>query len=198
MTVSRHTARALPKPPFGDRLYPNWKVGAPRSGCVMTPVVIIADSQCGTVPVTNKASLQSISSSFLPSDIIHLAVEHQSDVCSLSCRAYTRIHPITGWLSLLPTSHTRTPMGSPCGSLSLERGRCTGLPRFAFSSICRVRCLLSTGRCVVHDAAFQRRHTRLHCLLGPSLTTSLACYVSRSLSQIHTTFTIPTIWPSPG
>ena len=31
----------------------------------------------------------------------------------------TPIHPITGWPSLLPSSHARTPIGLPCGSLSL-------------------------------------------------------------------------------
>ncbi len=37
----------------------------------------------------------------------------------------TPIHPITGWPSLLPTSHARTPIGSPYGSLSLT-GRVRG------------------------------------------------------------------------
>jgi hypothetical protein len=31
----------------------------------------------------------------------------------------TPIHPITGWRSLLPSSHARTSIGLPCGSLSL-------------------------------------------------------------------------------
>jgi hypothetical protein len=31
----------------------------------------------------------------------------------------TSIHPITGWPLLPPASHTRTPIGSPYGSLSL-------------------------------------------------------------------------------
>src|SRR5215470_9299554 len=34
-------------------------------------------------------------------------------------RCSTPIHPITGWHSLLPSSHSRTPIGLPCGSLSL-------------------------------------------------------------------------------
>ena len=46
------------------------------------------------------------------------------DVCSLSRGVMLRacstpIHPITEWLSLLPSSHSRTPIGSPYGSLSL-------------------------------------------------------------------------------
>ena len=35
------------------------------------------------------------------------------------CACSTPIHPITGWPSLFPASHTRTPLGSPYGSLSL-------------------------------------------------------------------------------
>jgi hypothetical protein len=35
----------------------------------------------------------------------------------------TAIHFITKWLSLSPSSHTRRPIGSPCGSLSLTGGR---------------------------------------------------------------------------
>src|SRR2546426_4739996 len=34
----------------------------------------------------------------------------------------TPIHSITEWPSLLPSSHARTPIGLPCGSLSLAGG----------------------------------------------------------------------------
>jgi hypothetical protein len=34
-------------------------------------------------------------------------------------RGSTPIHPMTGWPSLLPSSHARTPLGLPCGLLSL-------------------------------------------------------------------------------
>ena len=34
-------------------------------------------------------------------------------------RVSTPIQPITGWPSLAPSSFTRSPMNSPCGSLSL-------------------------------------------------------------------------------
>ncbi len=43
----------------------------------------------------------------------------------------TLIHPITGWHSLLPTSHARTPIGSPYGSLSPTGGENTGFPSSA-------------------------------------------------------------------
>ena len=61
----------------------------------------------------------------------------QAEVCPLSRGVMlpygsTPIPPITGRLSLPPPSHTRSPIGSPCGSLSradASAGRPTGLPR---------------------------------------------------------------------
>jgi hypothetical protein len=48
------------------------------------------------------------------------------EVCPLSLEVMSRevmqrstsIHPITGRRLLFPSSHTRNPVGSPCGSLS--------------------------------------------------------------------------------
>src|SRR5215468_9523841 len=53
-----------------------------------------------------------------------LVMQDQMDVSALSRRVIspvgsTPIHPITGWPSLLPSSHSRTSIGLPCGSLSL-------------------------------------------------------------------------------
>ena len=53
-----------------------------------------------------------------------LVMQDQMDVCPLSRGVIlpvgaTPIHPITGWRSLLPSSHARTPVGLPYGSLSL-------------------------------------------------------------------------------
>src|SRR5712692_1684136 len=53
-----------------------------------------------------------------------LVMQDQMDVCPLSRGVILRvgatpIHPMTGWRSLLPSSHSRTPIGLPCGSLSL-------------------------------------------------------------------------------
>ncbi len=54
-------------------------------------------------------------------------MKDQVEVCSLSRgvmlpRGSTPIRPITGRRSLLPPSPTRTPIGSPCGLLSLAGG----------------------------------------------------------------------------
>jgi hypothetical protein len=53
-----------------------------------------------------------------------LVMQDQTDVSALSRGVMlpmgaTPIHPITGWLSLLPSSYSRTPIGLPCGTLSL-------------------------------------------------------------------------------
>ena len=45
----------------------------------------------------------------------------------------TRIHPVTGWPSLLPTSPTRTPIGSPYGARSQRE--MYGVPTFRFLSL---------------------------------------------------------------
>src|SRR5262245_22765800 len=56
-----------------------------------------------------------------------LVTEDQREVCSLSGRVMlpsgsTPIRPITGRPSLTPPSFTRSPIGSPCGLLSLAGG----------------------------------------------------------------------------
>ena len=53
-----------------------------------------------------------------------LVMQDQMDVCPLARGVMlpvgsTPIHPITGRRLLLPSSHSRTSIGSPCGSLSL-------------------------------------------------------------------------------
>src|SRR2546426_4249051 len=53
-----------------------------------------------------------------------LVMQDQMDVSALSRGVMlpvdaTPIHPITEWPSLLPSSHARTPIGLPYGSLSL-------------------------------------------------------------------------------
>jgi hypothetical protein len=63
-----------------------------------------------------------------------LVGKDRMEVCPLSRGVIlpgsaTPIRPITGRLSLSPSSFTRTPIGSPYGSLS-QSGRSTGLPRF--------------------------------------------------------------------
>ena len=77
----------------------------------------------------------------------------------------TRIHSITEWLSLLPTSHTRTSVGSPYGLLSLDR-ETYGVATFRILSIVGLGACCRPGGSMVHDAARYRRHSRLHCLLA--------------------------------
>src|SRR6266851_6620389 len=53
-----------------------------------------------------------------------LVMQDQTDVSALARgvmlpRGSTPLHPMTGWRSLLPSSHARTPIGLPYGSLSL-------------------------------------------------------------------------------
>ncbi len=78
----------------------------------------------------------------------------------------TPIHPITGWPSLLPTSHARTPMCSPCGLPSPQKGERIRGFHVPLTRVCEVRCLLSTGKLMVHDAVFQRRTSRFQRLLA--------------------------------
>jgi hypothetical protein len=64
----------------------------------------------------------------------------------------TRIRPITGRRSLLPTSQARTLYRSPCGSPALA-GEDTGLPRSASEVSAGLGTLLSTGKPVDHEVA---------------------------------------------
>ena len=96
----------------------------------------------------------------------------------------TRIHPAIGWLSLLPTSHTRTSMGSPCGLLSPKR-ETYGVTTFRILSIVGLGACCRPGGSMVHDAARYRRHSRPPLPFGSSPKASLACSISRSLSQIY-------------
>jgi hypothetical protein len=105
----------------------------------------------------------------------------------------TRIRLVTRRPSLLPTSQARTPIGSPCGSLSLaSEGEGTGFPRSA-SEVRGVRCLLSTGEFVDHEAAPSRptSHSRRAC--QPLWLAAVTIFIADSHS-----FTIPATWPSPA
>jgi hypothetical protein len=48
--------------------------------------------------------------------------QHPREVCTLAGGVATPIRPITGRPSLAPSSFTRSPIGSPCGVLSLAGG----------------------------------------------------------------------------
>ena len=78
-----------------------------------------------------------------------LARRNQPEVCSLSGGmmsdiSSTPIRTITARHSLFPASHTRIPIGVPCGSLCPD-GREYGLTMFRMSDSWKVRCRLSPG-----------------------------------------------------
>jgi hypothetical protein len=93
----------------------------------------------------------------------------------------TRIRPITGRHSLLPTSHARTPIGSPCGSLSPEGGSVRGF------QVPLVECI-GLGACCRPGGNGPRRPTTQRDIpppvpFGSSLSTPLACSTSRPLRR---------------
>jgi hypothetical protein len=103
-----------------------------------------------------------------------LAMEDQSDVCSLSCRVM--FQPVSGPLqpdirfSDIPNSHRHRQALPP----AVPEGSDTRFPR----SVCevrRVRCLLSTGRLVGHENALKNRSSRLHSHFGSSVKATSAC-----------------------
>jgi hypothetical protein len=83
--------------------------------------------------------------------ICFLAMKHPMDVSSLagrvmsSLRLSTRIHPITGWPWLLPSSHPIPPTVPPAGGISLPQGRRHGVTTFRVSDSKYLRPTLSAG-----------------------------------------------------
>jgi hypothetical protein len=65
--------------------------------------------------------------------------QHPREVCTLAGGVATPIRPITGRLSLAPSSFTRSPIGSPCDVLSLAGGlRAYHVPPTSLSGLGRV------------------------------------------------------------
>jgi hypothetical protein len=87
----------------------------------------------------------------------------------------TPIRPITGRPSLAPSSFTRCPMRSPCGSPSCEvqHRRTTGLPRSASETHQWFRSRLYAGGATSTCAEFGAAQPD-HLPFGPSLSASLA------------------------
>jgi hypothetical protein len=118
----------------------------------------------------------------------YLATKHPMDVSSLagrvmsSLRLSTRIHPITGWPWLLPSSHPIPP--SACLTVSLPLGEGMGLPRSAYLTADTLGPLcLPAGMLPVSDVLKASEPPAYH--FGPSLTAPLACLHSRQL-QVFT------------
>jgi hypothetical protein len=117
-----------------------------------------------------------------------LVMKDQMDVCPLSRGVMLRhrstpIHPITGWRSLLPSSLSRTPIGLPCGALSLAGDvRGCHVPSQSQTNgggaLCPPVALLpmtrNTGALVPATSP---------CWLKP--LASWACYLLRCLSSVH-------------
>ena len=124
-TVSLHAAQALPTP-LAER-------GGATSYSSTTFTIrawsLRAVNRSESAPVSvATAVICLLSSGGWPNSLV---MQDQTDVSALSrgviptsCRPWgsTPIHPITGWRSLLPSSHARTPVGSPCGSRALAGG----------------------------------------------------------------------------
>ena len=84
-----------------------------------------------------------------------LVMQDQTDVSALSRGVILRgcstpLHPMTGWPALLPSSPSRTPLGLPYGSLSLQ-GKRTGLPCSVAVTTHGVGALCPPGACEAHD-----------------------------------------------
>ena len=126
-------------------------------------------------------------------------MQDQMDVCPLARGVIlpvgaTPLHPMTGWRSLLPSSHARTPVGSPCGSLSL-RGKRTGLPCSVSATYEWGRRALSTGSVSAHDKERESPCTRYSALLAQAWQHLwLVC-----CDDVYRAFTCvrPTIHPRP-
>ena len=117
-TVSLHAAQALPTP-LAER------GGAPSYSSTTFTIrawSLRAVSRSESAPVSVATAVICLLSSGGWSN--SLVMQDQMDVSPLSRGVMlpggaTPIHPITEWRSLLPSSHARTPIGLPYGSLSL-------------------------------------------------------------------------------
>jgi len=119
---------------------------------------------CGAVPVTPSASLLSISPIYHRSNE-RFATRDQSDVSALSCQGIEPLStPLHNGLRFF-----RPPMPAlPSARLTTcfpqgERVRGFHVPP---TRVCEVRCLLSTEKLMVHDAAILRRTSRFQRLLA--------------------------------
>jgi hypothetical protein len=119
----------------------------------------------------------------------YLATKHPMDVSSLagrvisSLRPSTRIHPITGWPSLLPSSLPVPP--TACLTVSLPKGRRHGVTTFhvSDSEYLRSTLLYRWGCCPCRT--FTNPSEPPTYRFGSSLTAPLACQSSRQL-QVFT------------
>ena len=86
----------------------------------------------------------------------------------------TPIRAITARHSLFPASHTRIPIGVPCGSLC-PNGREYGLTMFRMSDSWEVRCRLFPGGVCCPCSGTRHIQRPPHAPFGSCLSASLAC-----------------------
>ena len=103
----------------------------------------------------------------------------------MSGNVQTRIRPITGRHSLLPTSQARTAIGVPCGTLSQPGGR----ERYGVSTFHSEK-YAGLGACYRPGGYGPRGRSKRTSLpppvpFGSSVSASFACSHLRSLSQIQ-------------
>jgi hypothetical protein len=116
--VSLHAAQALPTPLAGRGDATSY-FGTPFTIRAWSPRTVIRWESAPVSVATAVICL--LSSGGWPNSLVR---QDQMDVSPLSRGVMlpvgvTPIHPITGWHSLLPSSHARTSIGLPYGSLSL-------------------------------------------------------------------------------
>ncbi len=133
---------------------------------------------------------------FLPagSSSCCLATKHPSDVGSLSCRVTSK--PVSASLQggfrffrpLKPAPHGLASRFA----FPRKRGRDTGFPR-SVPEVRGVRCLLSTGESMDHEAATLRPTSHSHRACQPLRLVRVTIFITGSRM-----FTIPAAWPLPA
>ena len=123
-----------------------------------------------------------------------LATKHPSDVGSLSCRVTSK--PVSPHYKVAFASSDISSL-HPHGLASRlasprKRGRDTGFPR-SVSEVRGVRCLLSTGESVGHEAATLRPTSHSHRACQSLWLFGLTIFITDSRM-----FTIPAAWPLPA
>jgi len=164
-----------------------------------------ADGACAvTRPGAAPASLSAADISALPPESVgrgSLVTEDHREVSPLSRgmmlpAGSTPVRPATGRPSLAPGSFTRSPIGAPCGALSLAGGlRAYHVPHRYPGGLGRA------SRPVARHLRQRNAEAPApgHVPFGPSLSAPyasvLACRTSRPLPALHLKLTLP---PTPG
>lgn len=125
--------------------------------------------RCGIVPVTRTALLQSINPTCRRAKSVSRRKPRRTSAhvragVSYPYPPHDRVAFASSDLLLPHTRRLTLRRAFPAGA-AFPSGRWTGVPRSA-AGVRRGRCLRSAGRSMVHDAARERRHAPLRCLLA--------------------------------